>query len=107
MSNQFLKLNSEDVISVKPENFERLEVPQTFTVKEIVELLEKYIACTNKTDTKFFTAGMEAKVLRPGESWKQGKIRIGVEFCQEPTPTEETEVTNNSHSNRETVPLNN
>lgn len=106
MSNQFLRLDSEDVISVNPENFERLEVSQTFTVKEVIEILQKYVGCANKTDTKFFTAGMEAKVLRPGDSWQKGKIRIGIEFCPEEIKVQETAPNNNSHSNPDKVPLN-
>ena len=107
MSNQFLQLNSEDVISVNPENFQRLEVSQTFTVKEMIELLQKHIGCNNKNDTKFFTIGIDADVLRPGDSWQKGKIRIGIEFCGEDTGIEKTTVNNNSHSKKETVSLKN
>ncbi|WP_353930375.1 KGK domain-containing protein [Okeanomitos corallinicola TIOX110] len=106
MNKKFDRLDSDDVISVNPGNFERLEVSKTFTVVEIIEILQKYAGCVNKTDTQFFTAGMEAKVLRPGDSWKTGKIRIGIEFCPAETKTQEIEVSNNSHSNLETAPLN-
>lgn len=105
MSNQFSRLDSEDVISVNPENFERLEVSQTFTVKEIIEILQKYVGCVNKTDTKFFTAGMDAKVLRPGDSWQKGKIRIGIEFCPDEATVKERVVKNHSGLNQETSPL--
>ncbi|TAE56572.1 MAG: KGK family protein [Nostocales cyanobacterium] len=106
MNNQFLRLESEDVISVHPGNFERIEVSKTFTVTEIIEILQKHVGCNNKTDTKFFTAGMEAKVLRPGDVWQKGKIRIGIEFCPEETDTQKPAINNNSHSNIETAPLN-
>ncbi|NET02890.1 MAG: KGK domain-containing protein [Sphaerospermopsis sp. SIO1G1] len=103
MSNQFLRLDSEDVISVHPGNFERLEVSKTFTVTEIIEILQKHVGCTHKNDAKFFSAGIEAKVLRPGNTWQKGKIRIGIEFCPEVTTNQKSAVNNNLQPKQKTV----
>ena len=45
---------------------------------------------------QFTTEGLACHVLRPGQQWKKGKIRIAVEFIpDEPDPEEETEITQN------------
>ncbi|MEA5575883.1 KGK domain-containing protein [Anabaena sp. UHCC 0451] len=103
MGNQFARLDQEDVIAVNPDNFERLDVSKTLTAIELIEAIKECIG-SDDTDAKLFTEGMEAKVLRPGDGWKKGKIRVCIEFCPNETEVKET-VVNTSGLNQETSPL--
>jgi hypothetical protein len=103
MSSQSILLTSDDVIGIDPENFEGSKVFKTITPDEIRELMKRMIG-SNK-ETILFTEGMEAKVLRPGDGWKTGKIKLSIEFCPNEPEIKETEVSNNTQSNTENSPL--
>jgi hypothetical protein len=94
MTNKFEKLDENDVISVNPESFDRLDVSKTLTAIELIEAIKDYMG-SDDTEAKLFTAGMDVKVLRPGDGWKKGKIRVGIEFCPDETKINTTIVNNN------------
>ncbi|MDP5018603.1 KGK domain-containing protein [Anabaena sp. UHCC 0187] len=104
MSHQFDRLDENDVISINPENFDRLDVSKTLTAVELIEAIKDYIGADDP-DAKLFTAGIEAKVLRPGDSWKKGKIRVAIEFLSDEPEVKKTIVNNNLGVNQETSPL--
>ncbi len=104
VSHQFAMLNQNDVISVNPENFDRLDVSKTMTASELIEVIKEYIG-SDDHDAKLFTEGMEAKVLRPGDGWKKVKIRVCIEFEPDEPTVKEIVVNNNSKLNQETSPL--
>ncbi|MEA5552740.1 KGK domain-containing protein [Anabaena cylindrica UHCC 0172] len=104
MGNEFERLDKKDVISVHPENFERINVSRTLTVIELIEAVKDYIGSDN-TDEKLFAEGVEVEILRPGDVWKKGKIKFYLEFCHDEPKVKETIVNKNLEVNQETSSL--
>ncbi|WP_353930374.1 KGK domain-containing protein [Okeanomitos corallinicola TIOX110] len=104
MNSQFLRLSSDDVIVIDPENFERLEVPKTMTPGDLLEAIKEDVGSDNQ-EAILFTEGMEAKVLRPGDGWKKGKIRLCIEFCPDEPEVTETAANNKTAINPENSSL--
>ena len=104
MTEEFLSLNSEEVISVDP-NYTLVVRHNTCTVEEFIYSLSRALkAYTTFRDVPFdwdedrqqwFTdEGVEGRALRFGEKgWQAGRLRLSIEFCPdeaEPEPEPET-----------------
>jgi hypothetical protein len=106
MNNQFDRLDENDVISVNPDNFHTLDVHKTLTAMELREAIKDYVGADDTDmEGKLFAAGMEARVIRPGDGWKNGKIRVAIEFCPDEPEVRKTIVNNNLGGIQEVSPL--
>ncbi|WP_017296309.1 KGK domain-containing protein [Geminocystis herdmanii] len=72
-------LNQEDVIKVKNEKTKWVITHSTFTVNDLTSgLTQKFGG--NEELMKWSKEGVEANVLVEGKSWRQGKVRLSMEF---------------------------
>jgi hypothetical protein len=99
MSNEFIKLDLDDVMVVDTQNFDKLDVAKTMTSNDLIAAVRVNLGSSSKEAILFKEEGMEVKVLRPGDGWKKGKIRVAIAFCPD-----EPEVTANTVK-KETSPL--
>ena len=72
----FYHLERDAVVSYKGNA--RLTSSQTFTVQELDESIRRN---KNSQYDPWFEEGMPCKVMRPGQGWQKGRLRITVEFC--------------------------
>lgn len=97
MSNNFERLEHEDVVSVYAGQI--LVNNRTFTVNELIAALmpiikEKSGNTWTEDKEQWFREGLECKILKPGaKSWRRGKVRLTLEFT--PEKLEVTEVSEN------------
>lgn len=79
MSKNVEPLNQEDVIRIKKKETKWVISHPTFTVNDFTsELTQKFGG--NEELMKWSKEGIEANVLVEGKSWRQGKVRLSLEF---------------------------
>lgn len=99
MSNNFERLEHEDVVSVYSGQI--FVNNRTFTVSEFITAMmqihkQKGGELTEGKEN-WFSEGIDCKMLKPGaKSWQRGKVRISLEF--EPEELEITEISENGDS---------
>lgn len=99
MSNEFERLEREDVVSVYSSQI--LVNNRTFTVSEFISAMMSIMrdkgGGLTEDKEQWFREGLECKILKPGaKSWQRGKVRISLEF--EPEELEVAGVPENSES---------
>lgn len=99
MSNEFERLEREDVVSVYSSQI--LVNNRTFTVSEFISTMMSIMrdkgGGLTEDEEQWFREGLECKILKPGaKSWQRGKVRISLEF--EPEELEVAGVPENSES---------
>ena len=73
MENQNRRLlNTDAVVNSEPPLFKDLK---TGTVEEVLQKFKQYLG-----DITLLQGGAPCRVLEPGSSWQQGKVRIAIEF---------------------------
>lgn len=86
MSNNFERLEREDVVSVYSGQI--LVTNRTFTVVEfitaIMQMTKKQLGELTEGKENWFGEGLECKILKPGaKGWQRGKVRLALEFTPE------------------------
>ncbi|MBE9201882.1 MULTISPECIES: KGK domain-containing protein [unclassified Nodularia (in: cyanobacteria)] len=82
MSNKFEHLNHNEVVSVKPETFNNLDVSQTFKVSDLLRAIMECVEADNTNEAPLYSKGLNCEVLKLGAMrWQTGKIRLCLEFC--------------------------
>ncbi|HYW17989.1 MAG TPA: KGK domain-containing protein [Nodularia sp. (in: cyanobacteria)] len=82
MGNTFEHLNHNEVVSVKPETFNNLEVARTFKVSDLLIAIMECVKADNTNEAPLYGSGLNCEVLKLGAmKWQTGKIRISLEFC--------------------------
>lgn len=99
MSNNFERLEREDVVSVYSAQI--FVNNRTFTISEFIAafmpIVKEKSAPWTEDKEKWFGEGIDCKTLKPGaRSWRRGKVRISLEF--EPEELEVTETPESSDS---------
>ncbi|MBD1840690.1 hypothetical protein H6F78_19395 [Coleofasciculus sp. FACHB-64] len=80
MNNGFERIEADNVLCVNT-NTQRLLIQHpTFQVGEFINQMQDKLGAGNE-QRKWFSEGINCKVLRPGANWKQGKVRVTLEFC--------------------------
>lgn len=85
MNSEFSRLEREDVVSVYSDQI--LVNNRTFTINEFVTAVMTIVKGQSgwtEEKAKWFTEGIDCKLLKPGaKSWQRGKVRVTLEFCPE------------------------
>ncbi|TVQ17648.1 MAG: KGK domain-containing protein [Leptolyngbya sp. DLM2.Bin15] len=84
----FEPLESEDVISVSTPN-QLLINHNTFTVAELTSRLAQQLNIRDEKRKGWIDQGVPCRVLRSGQTWQRGSIRIRLEFVPNPDPSPE------------------
>ncbi|MEW5855912.1 MAG: KGK domain-containing protein [Cyanobacteriota bacterium] len=80
MNNGFERIEADNVLYVDS-NTQRLLIQHpTFQVGEFINQMQTQVGVRGE-QTKWFSEGINCKVLKPGANWKQGKVRVTLEFC--------------------------
>ncbi|MBD2085009.1 KGK domain-containing protein [Coleofasciculus sp. FACHB-542] len=80
MNNGFERIEADNVLCVNT-NTQRLLIQHpTFQVGEFINKMQAQVGATGE-QIKWFSEGIDCKVLKPGANWKQGKVRVSLEFC--------------------------
>lgn len=79
----FEALESEDVISVATPN-QLLINHNTFTVAELTNRLAQQLNIRDEKRKGWIDQGVPCRVLRSGQTWQRGSIRIRLEFLPNP-----------------------
>ena len=83
MGNGFESLNQDDVVSVKPDTFNNLDVSKTFKVLDLIVAIREYVGADGTDEENlYYGKGLNSEVLKLGaKGWQKGKVRITLEFC--------------------------
>jgi len=82
MENGFEHLTHNEVVSVKPDTFNNLEVSRTFKVSDLLIAIMECVKADNTNEAALYGTGLNCEVLKLGAMrWQTGKIRISLEFC--------------------------
>ncbi len=82
MGNTFEHLNHNEVVSVKPDTFNNLDVARTFKVSDLLKALMECVEADNTNEAPLYGSGLNCEVLKLGAmKWQTGKIRLSLEFC--------------------------
>jgi antitoxin component YwqK of YwqJK toxin-antitoxin module len=109
MSNEFERLEREDVISVYSGQI--LVTNRTFTVNEIIAALmpivkEKSGNIWTEDKEQWFREGLDCKMLKPGaKSWQRGKVRLTLEFTPEDLEVKESSENGQLEGTKASSPL--
>jgi hypothetical protein len=108
MSNEFKRLEREDVVSVYSGQI--LVNNRTFTVSELIAALMPVVkgqgAGWTEEKEKWFGEGLDCKVLKPGaKRWQRGQVRLTLEFTPEELEVVETPESSESQANKASSPL--
>lgn len=101
MNNKFERLNPDEVISP---NFRGLDLPNTFKVRELIEVVKNNMRSTSTN--LFENDGLELEVLKlDAKGWKKGKVRFSLEFCPDEPDIEEILTSSQPEINQIESPL--
>lgn len=108
MSNNFERLEREDVVSVYSAQI--FVNNRTFTISEFIAafmpIVKEKSAPWTEDKEKWFGEGIDCKTLKPGaKSWRRGKVRISLEFEPEELEVTETPESSNSQASIASSPL--
>ncbi|MEA5515852.1 KGK domain-containing protein [Nodularia sp. UHCC 0506] len=82
MENGFERLNHDEVVYVKPDIFNNLDVSGTFKVHDLISAIKQYLGAEGTTEESLYSQGLDCEVLKfSAEGWKKGKVRLSLEFC--------------------------
>lgn len=87
MSNDFESINSDDVISFVGSRIlvNQSPVMGSHLIKAFTNAVNSYASDSDAVG-KLIGEGLPCKVLRPGNQWVEGKLKVHIEF--EPNPLE-------------------
>lgn len=82
-------LDAEDVVFMSQPQMVLSQ--QTYKVSEFTEGLQKLLFNANTKlgsgpSAQLLTSGIPCKVLKPEQKWRNGKLRLRLEFCPDPLP---------------------
>lgn len=78
----FQPLETDAVVSYK--GTASLVSSQTFTVEELHKVIR---ANRGPLYDPWYVEGLPCKVMRPGQGWQKGRLRVTVEFCPDESVT--------------------
>lgn len=80
MNNGFDRIEPDNVLCVNSNTQRLLINHSTFQVGEFINRMQDQVGARGE-QIKWFREGIDCKILRPGANWKQGKVRVTLEFC--------------------------
>ncbi len=80
MDNGFERIEPDNVLCVNTNTQRLLINHSTFQVGEFINQMQAQVGARGE-QLRWFREGIDCKVLRPGANWKQGKVRVTLEFC--------------------------
>ncbi|BAY74205.1 KGK domain-containing protein [Nostoc sp. DSM 114161] len=84
MIDGFERLNHDEVVSIEPDTFNKLDIAKTFKVRDLITAIKDYIGAENTNEADLYTQGLNCEVLQfSTQGWKKGKVRLALEFCPE------------------------
>ncbi|MBC1237068.1 MULTISPECIES: KGK domain-containing protein [Nostoc] len=84
MIDGFEILNHDEVVSIEPDTFNKLNIAKTFKVRDLIAAIKDYIGAENTNEADLYTQGLNCEVLQfSTQGWKKGKVRLALEFCPE------------------------
>ncbi|MBC1256419.1 KGK domain-containing protein [Trichormus variabilis] len=92
MGDGFERLNHDEVVSIEPDTFNKLDIAKTFKVRDLITAIKEYIGADGTPEASLYTLGINCEVLKfTAQGWKKGKVRLALEFSpDEPeSPLEE------------------
>ncbi|MCF4966328.1 KGK domain-containing protein [Nostoc sp. CMAA1605] len=82
MTDGFERLNHDEVVSIEPDTFQKLEIAKTFKVRDLITAIKEYIGADETVEVDLYTHGLSCEVLRfSAQGWVKGKVRLALEFC--------------------------
>ena len=109
MGNGFESLNQDDVVSVKPDTFNNLDVSKTFKVLDLIVAIREYVGADGTDEENlYYGKGLNSEVLKLGaKGWQKGKLRIKftLEFCSDEPEVEQITQSNEPEINQTESPL--
>jgi hypothetical protein len=76
-------LNPDDVLTASCSS---IMFQNTFRVSEFVDMIQTKLL----PEEKLFASGLECELLRPGDFWKKGKVKLRLEFEHDDSETSNT-----------------
>ncbi|MDZ8186016.1 MAG: KGK domain-containing protein [Nostoc sp. ChiSLP02] len=84
MIDGFERLNHDEVVSIEPDTFNKLNIAKTFKVRDLITAIKDYIGAENTNEADLYSQGLNCEVLQfSTQGWKKGKVRLALEFCPE------------------------
>ncbi|WP_341526760.1 KGK domain-containing protein [Nostoc sp. UHCC 0302] len=84
MGDGFERLNHDEVVSIEPDTFNKLDIAKTFKVRDLIRAIKEHIGADGTSEANLYTEGLNCEVLQfTTEGWKKGKVRLALEFCPE------------------------
>jgi hypothetical protein len=81
MNKNFENLKPEDVITLKNETDKVLINHTTFLVEELTDKFGQSTFHPPEKAERWLNTGIEVKVLTAGKSWRNGKVKLVLQFC--------------------------
>ncbi|WP_373530677.1 KGK domain-containing protein [Nostoc sp.] len=82
MEDIFERLNHDEVVSIEPDTFDKLNIAKTFKVRDLITAIKEYIGTEETDEVNLYTQGLNCEVLQfSTQGWKKGKVRLALEFC--------------------------
>ncbi|WP_414578941.1 KGK domain-containing protein [Anabaena sp. CCY 9402-a] len=82
MTDGFEILNHDEVVTIEPDTFNKLDIAKTFKVRDLITAIKEYIGAEETSEANLYTQGLNCEVLKfTAQGWIKGKVRLALEFC--------------------------
>ncbi|MBW4684476.1 MAG: KGK domain-containing protein [Komarekiella atlantica HA4396-MV6] len=82
MGEIFERLNHDEVVSIEPDAFNKLDISRTFKVCDLIAAIKEHIGADGTVEANLYNQGLNCEVLQfTAQGWKKGKVRLALEFC--------------------------
>ncbi|QLE58437.1 KGK domain-containing protein [Nostoc sp. TCL26-01] len=82
MGDGFERLNHDEVVSIEADTFKKLDIANTFKVRDLITAIKEFIGTEGTTEANLYHQGINCEVLKfSAQGWKKGKVRLALEFC--------------------------
>ncbi|UKO96049.1 KGK domain-containing protein [Nostoc sp. UHCC 0870] len=82
MTDGFEILNHDEVVTIEPDTFNKLDIAKTFKVRDLITAIKEYIGAEDTAEANLYTQGLNCEVLKfTAQGWIKGKVRLALEFC--------------------------
>jgi hypothetical protein len=64
MEDGFERLNHDEVVSIEPDTFNKLNIAKTFKVRDLITAIKEYIGAEETDEVNLYTQGLNCEVLQ-------------------------------------------